>query len=393
MIDLTRVRADSGVTRDRVYVNNARVSPSPLPVLEAGRAIQEQAWREGWTGLDQPRIMAGARAAVAELIGASPTEIALTQSASYSINLVANGVDWRAGENIVITDLAYRSVAMSLLRVAKERGLDVRVVSSRDLLLCPDDFVPSLDRRTRLVVATMQPMFCGVPQPVAEIGRVVREHSEALYCVNATQAVGQRPVDVRAFDCDFLFGTARKWLRGPRGVGFLYVQEEQIRHLRPTFVGYPASVWTGADSYQVVDTIDRLHLGDYPYPALVELTEAIRYALDLGILEICQQNQSLGEFARQSFRDVHGLEVYDLAHGVMGTVPINVRGVPAETAVAKLAQRGIVACVAYEENALLGLRKLGQNDLIRISLHYYNTQEEVERVTTALREIAAEGVD
>ena|SRR5674476_188399 len=89
MIDLERVRRETGVTQDRVYVNNARMSPSPRPVLEAVQAIQERAWREGWMGLDQPGIMAGARAAVADLIGAREAEIAITQSASYSINPVS----------------------------------------------------------------------------------------------------------------------------------------------------------------------------------------------------------------------------------------------------------------------------------------------------------------
>lgn len=391
MINLERVRLETGVTQDRVYVNNARMSPPPRPVLEAVQAILERAWREGWMGLDQPGIMAGARAAVANLIGARGAEIAITQSASYSINLIANGLDWQAGENIVITELAYRSVAMSLLRAAKERGLEVRVVPAPDLLLRPEEFQRYLDNRTRLVVATMQPMFCGVPQPVAEIGRVVREHSNALYCINATQAVGQRPIDVRTLDCDFLFGTARKWLRGPRGVGFLYVREQLIPQLRPTYMGYPASLWTGPQSYQVVESIDRLHLGDYPYPALVELTEAVRYAMAVGVEQIYQRNQHLGKAARVALQEVPGLEIYDLTHGVMGTVPVNVRGVPAEAAVAKLEQRGIIACVAYEENALLGLRNIGQRELIRISLHYYNTEAEIERLATALGKIATEG--
>ncbi|MEI7613513.1 MAG: aminotransferase class V-fold PLP-dependent enzyme [Betaproteobacteria bacterium] len=391
MIDLERIRSETGVTQDRIYVNNARMSPPARPVLDAVKAIHERAWREGWVGLDQPGIMAGARAAVADLIGARATEIAITQSASYSINLIANGLDWRSGENIVMTELAYRSVAMSLLRVSKERGLELRVVPAPDLLLRPEDFSRYLDRKTRLVVSTMQPMFCGVPQPVAEIGQVVREHSDALYCINATQTVGQRPIDVQAFNCDFLFGTARKWLRGPRGLGFLYVREALIPELRPTYIGYPAALWTSPQSYTEVETIDRLHLGDYPYPSLVELTTAIRYAMSVGVENIYQRNQYLGKTARLALKEVPGVEIYDLTHGVMGTVPLNVHGVPAETAVMKLAERGIIACVAYEENALLALRKIGQCELIRISLHYYNTEEDIDCLAMALGEIAIEG--
>lgn len=390
-LDLESLRAQTGVTHNLVYVNNARVSPPPRPVLDAGLSVQERAWREGWTALDQASIMATAREAIGGLIHASPAEIAITQSASYAINLIANGLSWQPGENIVLTELAYRSVAMSLLRVAREHGVELRVVTSRDLLLQPEDFRRHLDQGTRLVVATMQPMFCGVPQPVAETAQVVREGSAALFCVNATQAVGQYPIDVQALGCDFLFGTARKWLRGPRGVGFLYVREGLISGLRPTHVGYPASRWTGPDTYEVAPGIDRLHLGDYPYPALVELTAAVHYAQELGLEQIHARNRQLGQAARRALQEVPGLDLYDLAHGVMGTVPLNVRAVPAETVVLRLEQRGIIACVAYEENALLGLRKLGQTALVRLSLHYYNTEAEIASLAAALGEIAAEG--
>lgn len=390
-LDLELLREQTGVTQSLVYVNNARVSPPPRPVLDAGLSVQERAWREGWTALDPASIMAAARDAVADLIHARPAEIAITQSASYAINLIANGLSWQPGENIVLTELAYRSVAMSLLRVAREHGVELRVVPARDLLLQPEDFRRHLDRATRLVVATMQPMFCGVPQPVAEIGRVVREGSTALFCVNATQAVGQYPIDVQALDCDLLFGTARKWLRGPRGVGFLYVREALISRLRPTHVGYPASRWTGPDTYEVDPGIDRLHLGDYPYPALTELTAAVRYAEELGLERIHSRNRRLGQAAREALREVPRLDLYDLTHGVMGTVPVNVRGVPVEAVVFQLKQRGIIACAAYEENALLGLRKLGQTALVRLSLHYYNTETEIASLAAALGEITAEG--
>ncbi len=124
-----------------------------------------------------------------------------------------------------------------------------------------------------------------------------------------------------------------------------------------SLASFRISLWTGPKSYREVETIDRLHLGDYPYPSLVELTEAIRYAMSIGVENIYQRNQYLGKAARLALREVPSVELYDLTHGTMGTVPANVRGVSAETAVAKLEQRGIIACVAYEENAVLGLRK------------------------------------
>jgi cysteine desulfurase/selenocysteine lyase len=169
----------------------------------------EREHREGWKDGQAHAVMVQARAALAGLIGASLDELAIIQSASYGINVIVNGMGWHKGDNVIIPDVAYRSIAQALLRLRDEREIELRVVATQDLLLDPAAVLAVVDNRTRLVVVDHLPVFCGVPQPIAEIGRLLAD-SPALFAVNATQSVGQLPVDVKEFRCDFLFGTSRK---------------------------------------------------------------------------------------------------------------------------------------------------------------------------------------
>jgi cysteine desulfurase / selenocysteine lyase len=382
-IDVVSLRAETGVSGSLTYLNNARVSPCPRPALQAVAKALESEYREGWKDGQANSVMANVRVALAQLINAAPEEISIIQSASYGINVIVNGLDWRKGDNVIVYDLAYRSVAQALMRLRDEKEIELRFVDTEDLLLDPAAVIAALDDRTRLVVVDQLPVFCGVPQPVAEIGKLLAD-SPALFAVNATQSVGQLPIDVKGFCCDFLFGTSRKWLRGPRGLGFLYVNQPLIAKLRPTNLGYPAGRWIDFEEYEIASDIDRLHLGDYPYALLVGLTESVRYARRIGIENIAERNRMLGAQCRQALSQVPGLQLYDSKQGLTGTVPFNLRGVDAVGTVKGLLKDGIVTCVINEADALLGLRKLNQLRMVRASLHYFNSENDVEHLARAL---------
>lgn len=386
-IDVGVLRAETGVSESITYLNNARVSPSPGPVLHAVEEALRREYREGWKDGEAETIMRNARIVLAELVGATPAEISIVQSASYGINVIVNGLLWRKGDNIVIPDVAYRSVALALMRLRDEQAIELRVVPTKDLFLDSAQIIASVDERTRLVVVDHLPVFCGVPQPVTEVGNLLA-NTPALYAVNATQSVGQLPIDVKELRCDFLFGTSRKWLRGPRGLGFLYVNQPLIAELRPTNMGYPAGEWTDSDEFEIADDIDRLHLGDYPYALLVGLTESVRYARSIGIENIAERNQSLGAQCRQALSQVRGLQLYDSVQGVTGTVPFTLLGVDARETVKHLLTHGIVTCVINEADSLLGLRRIYQRHVVRASLHYFNSESDVDHLARVLTVIA-----
>jgi cysteine desulfurase/selenocysteine lyase len=376
------------VSQALTYLNNARLSPCSRPTLQVIEEALEREYRQGWKEEEADTVMANVRTALAQLINATPEEIAIIQSASYGINVIVNGLNWRKGDNVIISDLAYRSIAQALMRLRDDKEIELRVVRTGDLLLKPTAVARALDERTRLVIVDQLSVFCGVPQPVAEIGKLLAE-TPALFAINATQSVGQLPIDVKEMCCDFLFGTSRKWLRGPRGLGFLYVRQPLIASLKPTNMGYPAGTWIDFEEYEIVSGIDRLPLGDYPYALLIGLTESVNYARRVGIENIAERNGMLGALCRQILSQIPGIELYDFKHGKTGTVPFNVQGVEAEDTVRGLLENGVVTCVIDEADALLGLRRLRQRQVVRASLHYFNVENDVERLAQVLGAIAS----
>ena len=149
-------------------------------------------------------------------------------------------------------------------------------------------------------------------------------------------------------------------------------------------LGYPGGTWIDFEEYEIASDIDRLHLGDYPYALLVGLTESVRYARRIGIENIAERNRMLGAQCRQALSQVPGLQLYDSKQGLTGTVPFNLRGVDAVGTVKGLLKDGIVTCVINEADALLGLRKLNQLRMVRASLHYFNSENDVEHLARAL---------
>lgn len=380
--------ADHGVPVDMAYMNHARLSPCPRMVLAAMQARLEREYRSGWIE-DDATTLATTQASIARLIGASADEIALTQGATHAFNTIASGLEWQSGDNVVVTDLVYRSMMMTLLRICERHAVDLRVVGSHSLLLAPEDFRVAVDRRTRLVLVPLIPTFCGVLQPVADIGDVVAAASDAHYVVNATQAVGQVDVNVQRLRCDFLFSTSRKWLRGPRGVGFFFARRDLISRLENAPLGYRAATWSATREYSVNPSVARFHAGDYSPALYAGLRAAADHAAAVGGLEIQERNAALARYARERVSAVPGVTILDRVHGTTGTLAIAIAEQDPDESVERLRLDGIEVCTIDEENNRLGLNQIGVRKLVRVSLHYTNTFEDIDRLAAALTTVVA----
>lgn len=386
-LDVDQLRADTGAVGHLTYFNNARQSPPPRPALDAVHACLTREFRKGWAGLERETVIPQTRSALAALIGADPSEVAITRSATHGFNLVVNGLDWNRGDNVIVTDLAFTAIMCVLLRACDTYGLELRVVKSHALLLDPDDVRAAIDARTRLVVVDHVPTFCGVAQPLRDIGAIV-EPTHALFVVNATQSIGQLPIDVGEVRCDVLFGTSRKWLRGPRGLGVLFIRRDMVPVLRPDGIGYPAAQWTEPGVYRLAETIDRFEGGDYPHALVAGLRASAEYAVGVGLHAIAQRNGELGRYARSALRSA-GATVLDAAHGSTGTVPFRLPHMAPDAVVRRLASRGVETCVISQDSNRSGLRGLGTPDLVRLSLHYFNTTTEIDEAVALLGERTA----
>jgi cysteine desulfurase/selenocysteine lyase len=384
-IGLLPLLAQSWLVAMRIHLDHARCSVLPEAARRAIVDTLERTADGSAAGLEA--CVDAARDALAGLIGATPEEIALTQNASHAANVVINGIAWRQADNVIVTDLCYRSIAHALLRLRDERGVAVRVVPTEGWRVSPEAVFEHIDARTRLVIVEHAPVWCGVVQPVEAIGAALAG-SGALFAVNATQSAGQLPLDVRDLHCAFLFGTSRKWLRGPRGLGFLYVRRDLIPTLRPAIVGYPAARWAGADAMTITDGIERFRVADQPYALFAGFAASVSIARERGIEAIAAANAELGGYMRCLLADTDGVELYDADTGTTGTVPFNIAGLTADDAVRTLAGAGIRVSVIYAEYARWSLERLGVDSLIRASAHWLNTTHDVDCLTDAAGRLA-----
>jgi selenocysteine lyase/cysteine desulfurase len=226
-------------------------------------------------------------------------------------------------------------------------------------------------------------------QDVAAVG-VVCEEAGVPYVVDACQAVGQLEIDVAAIRCDYLSVTARKFLRGPRGIGFMYASDKALaRGDHPLFVDMRGAKWVDVDRYELVDGAQRFEDWEFPHALVLGLGAAARYARGVGVGPGGRRAAELAARLRRELAEIDGVRVLD--RGPQGAqcaiVTIDVRGWDANRLVAALSQRGINTTASLRWYGLIDFTKKGTTSALRLSPHYYNTEEEITSAIGAVREI------
>ena len=193
----------------------------------------------------------------ARLINCHSGEIAFVENATRAWDMIFYSLPWKAGDVILTSMAEYASNYIAYLQLNKKFGVEVKAVpNASDGALCVDSLKKMIDARTALVAVTHVPTNGGLVNPAIEIGRVARER-ELPYLLDACQSVGQLDVDVEEIGCDFLSATGRKYLRGPRGTGFLYVRKSRIKNIEPVFLDLHAATWVAKDSFEIRDDARR----------------------------------------------------------------------------------------------------------------------------------------
>ncbi len=385
-IDLQRARADTpGVTR-RTHFNNAGAAlPTTAVVdtvishlsLEAELGGYEAAAREG---LRVERVYDS----VATLLGCARDEVALVESATAAWNLAFHSLRFVPGDVILTSESEYASNYISLLHSAVRAGARVEVVPSDASGALS---IPELERRmgpeVKLIALTYLPSNGGLVNPAADVGRVARA-AGVPYLLDACQAAGQLPLDVEALRCDFLAATGRKFLRAPRGTGFLYVRREWIERLDPPMPDLLAATWKGPGEYELRKDARRFETWERSVAGQLGLGAAVDYALAWGLPDIWARVQALAEKLRGLLRAVPGCEVCDLGEVRSGIVTFRLAGQSADAVRRALAVRNINVWVSRRSSTLLDMSRRGLEELIRASVHYYNSEEELELLVAAL---------
>ncbi|QSW99946.1 aminotransferase class V-fold PLP-dependent enzyme [Haloterrigena alkaliphila] len=357
------------------YLNWGAGGPSPRRVVEAAESSLEYHEYEAPTAEGQyPAAFEAydeARAAVAGLLGATPEEIALTESTTDGINRVAGALEWDDDDVVVRTDLEHSAGILPWQRLERERGIDVRVLETED---------GRLDLEAVKAAASDATLFCvssltwthGTRLPIAEIVDIAHE-AGALVLVDAVQAPGQVPVDVREWGADFVVAAGHKWLLGPFGSGFLYAREglERERDLVPAAIGYRSVVDENADEYRYAPGARRFEVATASPAPHAGLTEAIACLEEIGIEAIEARIETLTNRLKDGIADERLLSPRAFESGLV-TIDVD----DPEGTVERLSEEGIV------------VRSLPEPEAIRASVHAFNTREDVDRLLEALETAA-----
>jgi selenocysteine lyase/cysteine desulfurase len=389
--ELVRWRADTPGCERIVHLNNAGAALPPRPVREAIRAhldLEEEIG--GYEAADARDEAAGsAKDDLGRLVGGRRRNIALVQNSTTGFAQALGTLDFAAGDLIVTSLADYASNQIMYLSLAHRLG--VEVVRAPDLPEGGVDpgAVRELVRRHRpmLVAMTWIPTNSGLVQEVAAIGAICRE-AEVPYLVDACQAVGQLPIDAAAIGCDYLAATGRKFLRGPRGIGFLYVADHALaRGSHPLLVDMHGATWTDPDRYELTPDARRFEQYEISRALVLGLGAAAHYALGVGIEAARDRARALAAYARQRLAEVPGVRVLDRGPELGAIVAAEVAGRPALEIKLALRARGINVSSPSREDAVIDMDAKGATSAIRLSPHYYNTAAEIDAAVEAIGDL------
>ena len=390
-VNLAELRADTPGCAHRVHLNNAGAALMPRPVIDAVLGhLEREATIGGYEAEAEVReAIEDARAAVASVIGASSDRVAFAAHATAAFASALSAVRFESGDVVVTTQNDYVSNQIQYLSLASRFG--VEVVRAPDAPEGGVDLVAMEElihrRRPKLVAVTHAPTNSGLVQDVAGIGVMCRAR-EILYLVDACQSVGQMPLDVEHIGCDFLAAAARKYLRGPRGVGFLYVSDRALdAGLEPLFPDMRGADWITEDLYQPAPDARRFETFEFAWSLVLGMGAAARYATALGLDEIRERARALASSLRARLPELEGVRVLDRGPELGATVSVAIEGWDPADVVRALRRRGINTSSQARTDAVIDYDSKGVEGALRISPHYYNLESEVDVILGALTEI------
>jgi cysteine desulfurase/selenocysteine lyase len=388
-IDLARVRSDTPGIAHVLHLNNAGAALPPRPVTEALIAhLRREAEIGGYEAADEAEErLEHCYDAIAQLLNCAREEIAVVENATRAWDMAFYGFRFREGDRILTGKAEYASNYIAYLQVARRTGAVVEAI--------PDDehgqiSIPALERaiddKVKLIALTHVPTNGGLVNPAAEVGRIARA-AGIPYLLDACQSAGQLPLDVERIGCDMLSATGRKFLRGPRATGFLYIRRGLMDRVEPHFLDLHAATWTAPDRYEMRPDARRFENWETNFAGKIGLGVAVDYALAQGLPAIEARVKALAADLRERLAALAGVAVRDKGRERCGIVTFTAEAMPAAELKSALARRGINVSLSETSGTLLDMHERGLTAMIRASVHYYNSEEELERFVAALAEL------
>ncbi|MFC1421238.1 aminotransferase class V-fold PLP-dependent enzyme [Streptacidiphilus cavernicola] len=385
-MDIEALRRDTPGCANRVHLNNAGAGLLSRQTLAAvvGQ-LELEAAIGGYEAAEQQRERIDSTyRAIATLLGGRADEVALFDGATRAWQAAFSALRFRPGDRILTGRAEYASNVLAYLQAAARTGAEVVVV--------PDDASGQLDTaalarlidgRTRLVGVSHVPTSGGLVNPVAEIGRITRA-AGVPFLLDATQSVGQLPVDVAAIGCDLLAGTGRKFLRGPRGTGFLWVDTAALEYLDPAVAELRSAVRDGGRGFAWQPGAQRFETWERSPANILGLNAAVRQALALGPDRIGRRCAALGARLREQLDALPGVSTHDRGRERCAIVTARVAGLAAAEVAAALARKGVNVSVTAPADTRFDAGQRDAHPLVRLSPHYFSTEAELDLAVDAV---------
>ena len=317
----------------------------------------------------------------AKMLNTQPRNIAWASSATDAYSKALSAIDFKAGDVILTSDDDYVSNYLQFINLKQRYGVQIHRMAMDGAVLDLEKVAEQMDRlKPRLVALTHVPTNSGLVQDLAAVGRLCKERG-LRYLVDACQSVGQMQVDVQSLHCDFLSVTGRKFMRCPRGTGFLYVSDKVLAEgLHPITMDGMGATWTKAESYTMADSAKRFELFEKPMALLVAFGLVLRYTNELGMANIETYNRQLMHQLREGLGALKGVTLFDGGPQPCNILTFRKEGLDQKQTKAKLDAAGILCGIAHRQNAVIDLDKKGVEWVVRLSPHYFNTLEEMGSV-------------
>ncbi|WP_346985327.1 aminotransferase class V-fold PLP-dependent enzyme [Chryseobacterium sp. POE27] len=389
-MDIYKIRQDiRGLSDGKIFLNNAGSSLMPSVVVDSMVNYLQQEEQSGGYEVAEKNAdhLEKFYNETATLINAKPSNIAFATSATEAYAMALSSIIFKEGDTIITTADDYISNQITFISLQKKLNLNIiRMKNLPDNELDLDDLEILIKKyHPRLVAVTHIPTNSGLIQNVEGVGQLCREY-DILYLVDACQSVGQMVVDVEKINCDFLTATGRKFMRGPRGTGFLYVSDRVLeKNYAPLLLDMRGAKWSEFDNYELFDSAKRFEHWELSYASLIGFTEALRYANAVGLDAIEKYNKNLSQKLRNNLQN-SGFQIWDIGKNLSSIITFSGPEGDLENIQKVLKENNIFFSTTYKNSALIDFTKKKINGIVRLSPHCFNTEEEIETVSELLKQ-------
>ena len=389
-LDIRKIRSETPGCSHKIHFNNAGSSLSPQSVTDA---VISYLTREqevgGYEAAEEAKYLLNSfYVKFAELLNCDESEIAFIENSTRAWELAVHSIKWAHGDQIITAENEYGSNYLGLLHIAKRKSLDLITVPCDEFgVVSLNQLEKSITSKTKLIALTHIASQRGDIQPATAVGAIAKKNN-VIFLLDACQSAGQINLDTKELRCDFLCGSGRKYLRGPRGTGFLFVNNKILQSLEPIFLDLHSASWRDSNSYEFVKTARMFECYERNVAAMIGLSTAVQYLSKLGINAIEERTSHLSSSLIAGLSELQGIRVLEKSHHRSGIITFTKDNIDAKILRDELKKRNISVSVCKQKNSQLDLGTELIGDVTRVSLHYYNTQDEISEFLQALEEIS-----